>query len=410
MKAAFLFPGQGSQRKRMGHDWAAGFPIARQTFEEASEILGYDVLALCLGDDPKFSQTEYTQPLLVAVSTAIARVVKSELSEVVPEIVAGHSAGEFSALVAAGALEFGDALRLVRRRGQLMQLAMPEGVGTMASVYGLSAEVVEDTCAGQMDAVIATYNTRDQFVISGKVHAVKTLGEALTKRGAVVQALDISIPAHSTFMQSAMDALRPEIHGHLLEARIPLLSNRDANLYQEADDLERIVLEQLVRPVRWSDCMRSIAESNVQVVIECGPGTVLRDLFRAEHTGVRVFSLTSPNVLPSIRSIGAPVLATSTTTRGVLGACLRACASSKNDSSDQNRYAVDVAGAYRKLLTMYREVPEGSWDEATIREGLELLRRHLKGKRLSREVAENRLRNVIVSCRVESIADDFLTS
>jgi [acyl-carrier-protein] S-malonyltransferase len=283
MPFAFVFPGQGSQSVGMLSAHAAAEPVVRATFDEASKVLGYDLWQLSQEGPPeRLGLTEITQPALLTASIAILRLwAKRGGGE--PAAVAGHSLGEFTALVAAGALDFSTAVDVVKFRGQVMQEAVPHGAGQMAAVLGLADADVEAVCreAAQGQVVEAVnFNSAGQVVIAGETAAVQRASEAAKARGAKrVLPLAVSVPSHSSLLKPAAERLGKRLESVEFKApRIRYISAVDGKTYSDAADLRPLMVRQLASAVRWQDAVRSLAASGVQQIIECGPGKVLTGL------------------------------------------------------------------------------------------------------------------------------------
>ena len=285
-KTAFLFPGQGSQSVGMGRDLATAFPLARQTFEEANDALGFDLADLCFnGPEEQLRLTEFTQPAIFTVSVAALRVL--DAAGTTADYLAGHSLGEYSANVAAGAIEFAQAVRTVRRRGQLMQQAVPAGEGAMAAILGMQAQAVAAVCqdaSQQVGAPVepANLNAPEQTVISGATVAVERVVELARERGAKrAVMLQVSAPFHCSLMQPAQDALAPVLAGIAFSsAKIPVVVNVDARLVTEAAELRDALVRQVTGAVRWTESMQLLIAQGVTTFVEVGPGKVLSGLLR----------------------------------------------------------------------------------------------------------------------------------
>ena len=285
MKTALVFPGQGSQYVGMGKDFFDRSPAAREVFAEANEALGYDIAKLCFqGPEEDLKLTANTQPAILAASIAALRVMQAE-TEIIPVAAAGHSLGEYGALVAAGALRFADAVRLVHLRGKFMQEAVPVGVGAMAAVMGMSGAEVESLCreaAGGEVLSPANFNSPGQIVIAGHAAAVQRALESLSKQGgrkAVL--LPVSAPFHSPLMKPAGERLRVELEK--VEARdphFPVLSNAEADFYPGKEKIRELLVKQVDHPVRWEECMQKLLAEGPDLVLEVGPGKVLSGLMR----------------------------------------------------------------------------------------------------------------------------------
>jgi [acyl-carrier-protein] S-malonyltransferase len=285
-KTAFLFPGQGSQSVGMGRDLATAFPLARQTFEEANDALGFDLADLCFhGPEEQLRLTEFTQPAIFTVSVAAQRVLAA--AGTTADYVAGHSLGEYSANVAAGAIEFAAGVRTVRRRGQLMQQAVPAGEGAMAAVLGMHVEDVAAVCqdaSREVGAPVepANLNTPEQTVISGATVAVERAVKLARERGAKrALMLQVSAPFHCSLMHPAQDALVPVLDAIAFSsAKVPVVVNVDARLVTEAAELRDALVRQVTGAVRWTESMQLLIAGGVTTFVEVGPGKVLSGLLR----------------------------------------------------------------------------------------------------------------------------------
>lgn len=283
MGLGFVFPGQGAQEVGMAVDVAAAEPAGAARFEEASEALGFD-LAGVVRDGPadRLNQTEITQPALLLASLALYDAWLAR-GGAPPMVVAGHSLGEYSALTAAGALDFAAAVRLVHERGKLMQQAVPSGEGAMAAILGLDDAAVE-ACCDATDGVVgpANYNSPGQVVIAGAADAVQRAADACKEQGARrTVLLDVSVPSHCVLMAPAGDALAALLDEVALrDTATPVVQNFTAEAATDAATIRANLLRQLVSPVRWSASVQTMAASGASVFVECGPGNVLSGLAR----------------------------------------------------------------------------------------------------------------------------------
>lgn len=283
-KTAFLFPGQGSQFAGMGKSLAGQFPSARAVFDEADATLGFSLSQLCFeGPDDALRMTENTQPALLAVSTAAFTVLREHGFEA--QYVAGHSLGEYSALVAAGSLSFPDALQLVRKRGQYMQQAVPPGVGAMAALLKLPEGKLEAILAEAAQGEVvsaANLNSPDQIVIAGHAGAVQRameLAKAAGARRAVL--LPVSAPFHCALMKPAQDRLAVDLDNTAFQPlRWPLINNLAARQVRDGADARQGLIDQVSHPVRWADSVRCLAALGVERCIEVGAGAVLTGMLR----------------------------------------------------------------------------------------------------------------------------------
>lgn len=283
MGLGFLFPGQGAQVVGMVGDIGAVEDRVSRRFEEASDVLGFD-LGDVVGNGPaeRLNQTEVTQPALLTAGVALLDVWRHR-NGAEPDVVAGHSLGEYSALVAAGSLDFASAVVLVHERGKLMQGAVPAGQGAMAAILGLDDEAVDESCKG-IDGTVtpANYNSPGQVVIAGAAHAVAAAIDACKARGARrAVPLDVSVPSHCALMAPASGPLADLLsNADIRDPRIPVVQNYSAAAATDRATIRDNLLRQLVSPVRWSESVGAMARSGTEVFVECGPGSVLAGLAR----------------------------------------------------------------------------------------------------------------------------------
>ena len=292
---AFMFPGQGSQYVGMGKDLAEKFPVVRETLEMADDALGESLSRLCFdGPEDDLRLTVNTQPAVLAVSIAMYRLLESR--GVKPVMVAGHSLGEYSAHVAAGTLSFGDALRIVRRRGSYMQEAVPVGTGAMAAIIGLDSKLVDQACRESANGEIvspANMNAPGQVVIAGDTSAVERAGQRSMALGARrVMALPVSAPFHCKLMRPAQIRLEPELRRIVVsDPSVPVIANCDALPKKTATEAVDALVNQVSAPVLWEDVVRKMSSSGIKTCVEVGPGKVLTGLLKKIDRAVTAWNV-----------------------------------------------------------------------------------------------------------------------
>ncbi|MGB9804350.1 ACP S-malonyltransferase [Desulfofundulus sp.] len=304
MKVAFIFPGQGSQYVGMGRQMYEHFPAARRTFEEADASLGFTLSRLCFeGPAEELQHTVNAQPAILTVSVACLRVLLEKGVE--PSVAAGHSLGEYSALVAAGTITFADAVKIVRKRGQFMQEAVPLGTGGMMAVLGLDLPSVEEVCrrasgAGVVEAV--NLNCPGQVVIAGEMRALERACALAMEAGARrCIPLAVSAPFHSSLMRPAGERLRRELERvPMADPRFPVVANVTADYVTSSGEVKELLVRQVYSPVRWEESMRRIMAGGIQAFVEVGPGTVLCGLLRKINRQVQCWSVQDPDSLEKV--------------------------------------------------------------------------------------------------------------
>jgi [acyl-carrier-protein] S-malonyltransferase len=302
-KLAFIFPGQGSQSVGMGKDIYGKYPIAKKIFDKADEVLGYSISSLCFeGPEDKLKLTENTQPAILTTSIALLKLLQEKL-DIKPSYVAGHSLGEYTALVCAGALSFEDAVLSVNKRGQYMQSAVPLGVGTMAAIIKTTEDVVQELCnkisrEGHI-VVNANINCPGQYVISGHTNAVKEVMAMAKEKRAIGIPLAVSAPFHSPLMQKAADDLETWLADITFnELEVPLVNNADVEILRSGIKARASLIRQMQASVKWEESMRKLIADGVNTFVEIGPGKVLSGMMKRIDRNVsviNVFDITTLN-------------------------------------------------------------------------------------------------------------------
>ncbi len=292
-KIAFIFPGQGSQHIGMGKDLLENYKEAENIFSKANKILGFDIKKLCIeGPEDELNNTCNTQPALFTVSMIINNILRDR--GIIPDVLAGHSLGEYSAFCSAGAFSFSEGIKLVRKRGNFMNQALAPGEGSMAAIIGLKKEKIESLCSNIEEVVeIANFNTPSQIVVSGTAAGIKEIIKSASNEGAKkVVELDVSGPFHSSLMKPARDNLQKALKQiDFKQIEIPVVVNAHARYVNDIDQIKKALLAQLVSSVLWVDSMELMIENGIKVFVEVGPGRILKGLMRRIDRSVDVYSV-----------------------------------------------------------------------------------------------------------------------
>ncbi|HSN29324.1 MAG TPA: ACP S-malonyltransferase [Kofleriaceae bacterium] len=306
MKTALLFPGQGSQRVGMGRDLAVKFPTAKRTYEEADDALGFSISTICWdGPEDALTLTQNTQPAILTTSIAVFRVLEER--GLAFDVVAGHSLGEWSALVAAGALRLRDAVKLTHLRGQFMQEAVPVGVGAMAAIMGVPLDKLREVCAKASSegepVEPANLNGGGQIVISGHTSAVDRAIPLAKEAGAkIAKKLAVSAPFHCSLMQPAKQRLEVAMADTVVQTpRVPVVANVTAAATQDAAQIKDLLIQQVTAPVRWEESIQAIAKSGVTRAYELGSGAVLKGLVKRIAETIDVTTIGEPHEVEAFK-------------------------------------------------------------------------------------------------------------
>lgn len=306
MKFACVFPGQGSQSMEMMAELAEAYPIVTELFSKASDVLGYDLWKIVQeGPVEELNKTEVTQPAMLTAGVAVYEILKSKLSAE-PALMAGHSLGEYTALVCAGSISFESAIKLVSQRGKLMQAAVPEGEGAMAAILGLTDDAIKDICKTASDDNFAVqavnFNSPGQVVVAGNVQAVET-AMAMAKDAGAKRALKlpVSVPSHSNLMTGAAKKLADFIKAEIkiTKPAIPVIQNVTAKAYTRPSDISKNLVKQLHNPVLWVDSVNGLIAEGIDTMIECGPGKVLLGLNKRINKEIAHYTINDVDSLDS---------------------------------------------------------------------------------------------------------------
>jgi [acyl-carrier-protein] S-malonyltransferase len=303
---AFIFPGQGSQYVGMGKEFFENFREAKDVFEEADDVLHLPISSICFqGPEETLKLTENTQPAVLTMSIAVLRVLQAEKG-VVPRLAAGHSLGEYSALVLSGALGFADAVQIVRLRGRFMQEAVPVGEGAMAAVLGMEQSQVEKLCEEVAQGEVVTpanFNCPGQIVIAGHAKAIERAMERVKQEGKKALPLPVSAPFHSPLMKPAGERLEKALEGiPIQDLTIPVVTNVEADINQSKERVKELLVKQVWSPVRWEESMQKISEDGIEQALEIGPGKVLSGLMKRIDPKVETRNIEDIQTLKKISS------------------------------------------------------------------------------------------------------------
>lgn len=409
---ALLFPGQGSQFVGMGQSLLDNCAVAKQTFEEANDVLQFDLTGMCLsGDLDELTLTMNAQPALLTVSVAAYRVYLQEIG-VTPAYAAGHSLGEFSALTAAGALRFADALQIVRKRGQLMQETVSQGTGVMTAVGRVAREVVEaavqSASTAEQPAAVACYNAQEQLVISGHHAAVKRVEEILEGQGAYLTSLKVSSAFHSPLMAPAAAKLREYLATFAFAApNTAVLSNVTASPYSQADDPVDLLTRQMTEPVRWQESMQFLHRQGVKKVVELGSKQVLQGLMKKNAPSVAAYTLGEAQEVEPLKTAFAAEMYVPS----FLGKCLAIAVATKNRNDDDAQYQSGMIEPYRRIKQLHLALEEEGKEPTNeqMLAGLEMLHSVFAAKKAPQPERDRRISELLRVTRTESLLAAYVS-
>jgi len=413
-KIAIVFPGQGSQYVGMAKSLCQSFKDAKETFEEASNSLGFDIEKLCNdGSIEELTKTENTQPAILTASVAAYRVYMKEIG-IDPVVAAGHSLGEFSALCCSGGIEFADAVKIVRQRGKFMQEAVPVGIGGMAAISGVSLAIIEAECVkasvyGKIVAV-SNYNSPDQIVISGNIEAVNEVGEKLKVVGARVIPLKVSAPFHSSLMQPAADKLKEELGKYSYgELKYPVIANVTAQPYPDKDSIIEYLTKQIIKPVRWQASMDYVQKQGVDLAIELGPQMVLRNLMKKNVPNLKTYSFDNEADVQDLKvRVNASEEEVSTGLE-VITRCIAVAVCTKNSNWDEQEYQKGVVEPYRKVKNLKEEIEKEDRKATTdeIRQSLDMLKSVFNTKKTPKDEQIQRFNEIFEKSEIRQLFPSF---
>lgn len=417
-KIALLFPGQGSQYVGMGKKLYERYSSIRQLYEEANDILGFNIQTLCFeGSMEELTKTENTQAALLITNVAAFRAYEQEI-EVTPEYVAGHSLGEFAALTCAGAIDFGDAVKLVQQRGKLMQNALEGGRGLMCAIGGVNNSVVEEECKTELKpeeiVVVSNYNSPVQTVISGHKAAVNRVSERLERLGAKISILNTGAPFHSPIMQSAAGKFKSELSKcKFKEMNIPVISNVTALPYNSANEVAETLAIHMVRPVKWEATMGFLNNAGVSGVVEIGPKAVLRNLARGNCPDMLAFSYDNEEDVHSLLEYTSSEryrLNQSKKTRlSFITKCISHAVCTRNRNWNDDEYNEGMLKPYKAIKLMHDEL-ESVGNEPTVdqmKQALDMLNSVFKTKRVPADEQAERYNQIFEETGTKGLFEDF---
>jgi [acyl-carrier-protein] S-malonyltransferase len=406
MNLALLFPGQGSQYIGMGKIFYDNYSTARLAFEEANDVLGYNLRDLCFyGNMEELTKTEHTQPGILTVSMALFRVYMGEIG-VNPIYALGHSLGEISAITCAGGIKYSDALKIVQKRGRLMQEALPYGTGTMSSIGGVKKELIVEECQRFCNedeiVVVSNYNSPEQTIISGHKNAVAKVCEKLAKNGAIITNLNVSSAFHSPLMKTIIQDFSTELAKYPVEKlNWPVISNVDALPYCKSSEIISRLIMQIEKPVRWQESISYIQRQGITHAIEIGPKTVLKNLMITNAPTIITYSYDKSEDRQGLKKDPQMKIdkaeSENNDIQTVVTMCLVAAVSTRNRNWDHEEFLKGVIEPYQKIKAM-QSVLEKQGNKPSIsqmREALDMLRSVFITKKVPLKEQEERFNQIV---------------
>ncbi len=413
-EVALLFPGQGSQYVGMGKELCNEYKLAEETFKEASEVLGFDLKDLCLtGDKEELKQTENTQPAVLTQSVAVYRVL-NEKYNLKPVYCAGHSLGEITALTCTGAIDFTDAVRIVRKRGLFMKEAAGEEAGTMAAVMGMKVEEVEQACLkvseAKKEVIISNYNAPNELVISGFKEGIEQVKEDLSAKGAAVIPLQVSAPFHSSYMEQAADKLEEELKNYTFhQFKWPVISNIDAKPYSDPEEIRERLKEQMVNPVLWSKTINFLEMEEVEAVIELGGKDVLKNLTTKITESITAYSFSDQQQdLNNFNQLLADN-EQEVKKKELINKCLATAVCTKNNNWNNEEYRKGVIEPYNEVSDLASQLEKKDQEPTLeeVKQALKMLRSVFKTKQVPKEKQQERLTEILAATQTRELFSDF---